>query len=113
MSRFLKRNVNEVICFSFVRSSIGRHFSKVKSRFLLLNLTSDKRSLLLKPVTNGSDGRNIHKPETKPADNPVRDLWMVEGVNKRERKANSPSRRRRWERKLTQRSLRQRYKLRL
>ena len=50
--------------------------------FLLLNLTSDKRSLLLKPVTNGSDGRNIHKPETKPADNPVRDLWMVGGLTK-------------------------------
>ena len=82
MLRFLKRNVNEVICFSFVRSSIGRHFSKVKSRFLLLNLTSDKGSLLLKPVTNGSDGRNIHKPETKPADNPVRDLWMVGGLTK-------------------------------
>ena len=48
----------------------------------VIDLTGDKGAFFLKPVANSSNGRNIHEPETKPADNPVRDLWMVGGLTK-------------------------------
>ena len=38
------------------------------------NLTGDKGALLLEPVANGSDGGDIHEPETETTHNPIRDL---------------------------------------
>ena len=39
------------------------------------DLTGDKGAFFLKPVADGSNGRNIHEPQTETTHNPVRDLW--------------------------------------
>ena len=52
------------------------------SKMNVTNLTSDKGALFLKPVANGSDGRNIHEPQTETTHNSIRDLWK-ERVNNR------------------------------
>ena len=48
------------------------------------HLTGDKGALFLEPVANGSDGRDIHEPETETTHNPIRDLWR-ESFNKMEK----------------------------
>ena len=45
------------------------------SKMNVTDLTGDKGSLFLKPVANGSNGRDIHEPQTKTTHNPVGDLW--------------------------------------
>ena len=51
------------------------------SKMKVTNLTGDKGALFLEPVANGSDGGDIHEPETETTHDPIGDLWR-ESFNK-------------------------------
>ena len=68
----------------------------------VIDLTGDKGAFFLKPVADGSNGRNIHEPQTETTHNPIGDLWRKRMKKKRVRMKSSPSTCRHLERKLTQ-----------